>query len=374
MTAEAEGRRSGPRTCAGCYRFAREQRQPARPRVRRLRRADLAVASGWPSCAADEAAAPYAVERIALDVVPPHQPGDPGDRDRHRLHGDAGRGPRALPGAGAGDGRADGGLPRRARLAGRRARSTSPTATTLRRTLQELVASGVLDGLRRRHRDGVADRARTSTWWPRSTATPRSTSSSTGRSASWRCWPRPRATPVTSWRWPTAEALRLRELLKFDFFFAGRHEFGAEHRRGAARRRGSRATSRRKADTAELRARLATTAGRMSRTWCCGRSSTPTTSSPTGWPTWRATFDEAEFLDDCLRGRAAVGAPGPDRQRRVGDPRAVQDGPAARRPPRPARLRDPRPGQAPRELRGRDRGVDHGRIDTIAEFHRAGRA
>ena len=40
--------------------------------------------------------------------------------------------------------------------------------------------------------------------------------------------------------------------------------------------------------------------GRTSRTWCCGPTSTRTTSSPTGWPTSTVPFNEDEFLADCL--------------------------------------------------------------------------
>ena len=69
---------------------------------------------------------------------------------------------------------------------------------TVRRTLQELVASGVLTSY-----DGGTDtvwRIRpASTWWPRSTATRPSTCWSTGRSGNCRWSPRPKAARRTAW-------------------------------------------------------------------------------------------------------------------------------------------------------------------------------
>ena len=84
-----------------------------------------------------------------------------------------------------------------------------------------------------------SDRARASTWWPRSTATRRSTCWSTGRSGSWRWSPRRRAAR-TAWPRRREEALRLRDLLKFDFFFARRRDFAEEMAAGAGDHRAER--------------------------------------------------------------------------------------------------------------------------------------
>ncbi|HSV40368.1 MAG TPA: hypothetical protein VLI04_16520, partial [Nocardioidaceae bacterium] len=96
-----------------------------------------------------------------------------------------------------------------------------------------------------------------------------------------------------------AEALRLRELLKFDFFFSGRHEFGADID-AELKTVASTDGSRRKADAAELRARIA--------------SSRPHTAHLVLRPFLDAyhivadrlaaldvDYDEAELLDDCVR-------------------------------------------------------------------------
>ena len=101
--------------------------------------------------------------------------------------------------------------------------------------------SAALDQLgRERRRQPLTPRGSTrstrsapsSTSPPPTTATPSSISSSTARSPSWRCCAPPRASPTAAAAEFWDEALRLRDLLKFEFFFAEKEAF----RSRAARR------------------------------------------------------------------------------------------------------------------------------------------
>ena len=145
------------------------------------------------------------------------------------------------------------------------------------------------------------------------------------------------------------------------------------HRRRAARRRGSR-----RPDRSQGRHRRATrpagddAAARRAPGAATVPRRLPHRRRPARRP--RRALQRGRVPRRLHRGGAAVGAAGTDHQRRVGHARAVQDGPAPRRPPRTARPRHPRPRQAARRLRRRDRGRPWPASTTIAEFHRAGRA
>lgn len=296
MTSEARGGSKRPEDLRWLYRFAREQKN-------RLGRAyvdfgePIALRQRMAELKADEAAAPYAIERIALEAC-------------HRIN-------RATPvTATAIVSMAILGEDRALSLAQVEA-TVAPLAAylkergwrvagafdlmdraTLRRTLQELVASGVL----------VAYDGGTETVWRiapdqhlvaafyRNTAIHVFVDRAIGELALLA------ASEKDSRRFAAeaeAEALRLRELLKFDFFFSGRHEFGADidaELQALAVDGGTR----RKADGAELRARIA--------------SSSPHVSHLVLRPYLDAyhvvadrlaaldtEYDETEFLDDCVR-------------------------------------------------------------------------
>ena len=191
-----QGREEAARGPALALQVRARAEQPPRSGLRRLRRADLAGrADGRAAGGRVRGAVRHRADRPR--VVPPHQPGHPGDGDRHRQHGHPRRGPGAVAGAGAGDGRADRGLPRASAAGGSPARSTSRSARRCGARCRSSSARGCSCPTTAAPRPCGGSRP-TSTWSRRSTATPRSTSSSTARSASWRCWPPPRATRATS--------------------------------------------------------------------------------------------------------------------------------------------------------------------------------
>ena len=151
-----------------------------------------------------------------------------------------------------------------------------------------------------------------------------------------------------------AEALRLRELLKFDFFFAGRHEFGADidaELRGAAGAVGRD----RSEDAAEMRARIAVeqphVAHLVLRPFLDAYHIVADRLAALD-----VAYEEEAFLHECI----AVGQQWALQGRITSDESVTlelfQHGPAPGRPPGTARLRTPRPAeQAPRLRRG-DRG------------------
>ncbi|HSV40809.1 MAG TPA: 1-acyl-sn-glycerol-3-phosphate acyltransferase, partial [Nocardioidaceae bacterium] len=253
MTTEARGGSKRPEDLRWLYKFAREQRN-------RLGRAyvdfgePVSLKERLAELKADESAASYAIERIALESC-------------HRIN-------RATPVTATaivsmailGEDRAlslaqveETVAPLATYLADRGWRVAGAfnllDSATLRRTLQELVSSGVL----------TAYEGGTETVWSiapeqhlvaafyRNTAIHALVDRAIGEVALL-------AASESDTRSLTAvaeaEALRLRELLKFDFFFSGRHEFGADID-AELKTVASTDGSRRKADAAELRARIA---------------------------------------------------------------------------------------------------------------------
>ena len=253
MTSEAKGASKQPEDLRWLYRFAREQRH-------RMGRAyvdfgePISLAGPDGRASADEAAAPRAIERIALESC-------------HRIN-------RATPvTATAIVSMAILGEDRALSLA-QVQETVAPIADylddrgwrvagafdlrereTLRRTLQELVGSGVLTSY-----DGG-----TETVWSiapgkhlvaafyRNTAIHVFVDRAIGTVA---LLAAAESEDGEFAAVAEAEALRLRELLKFDFFFAGRHQFGADidaELRGAAGAVGRD----RSEDAAEIRARIA---------------------------------------------------------------------------------------------------------------------
>lgn len=368
MTSEAKGAQKRPEDLRWLYRFAREQRH-------RLGRAyvdfgePISLSERMAELRADEAAAPYAIERIALESC-------------HRIN-------RATPvTATAIVSMAILGEDRALSLAQVQA-TVAPIADylaergwrvagafhlkereTLRRTLQELVASGVL----------VAYDGGTETVWRiapdkhlvaafyRNTAIHVFVDRAIGELALLAAAESDSGDVVAV---AEAEALRLRELLKFDFFFAGRHEFGADidaELRGVA----DPAHSRRKADTAELRARLATTRPHVAhlvlRPFIDAYHIVADRLADLDVP-----FSEAEFLDDCV----AVGQQWALQGRIASDESVTLElfKTALRLADHRGLLNPETPDlDKLRESFADEIAVTTGRIDTIAEFHRAGRA
>jgi glycerol-3-phosphate O-acyltransferase len=226
MTSEATGAKKRPEDLRWLYRFAREQRN-------RLGRAYLdfgepiSLKQRLEELQSDEAAAAHAVERIALDVC-------------HRIN-------RATPVTATaivsmailGEDRAlslaevqetvaplAGYLDERGwRVAGA---FNLRDGSTIRRTLQELVASGVLTSY-----DGgtetvwrIAPDQHLVAAFYRNTAIHVFVDRAIGELALLAASERGDTTDIAAVA--EAEALRLRELLKFEFFFSGRHEFGAD--------------------------------------------------------------------------------------------------------------------------------------------------
>ena len=368
MTSEAKGAQKRPEDLRWLYRFAREQRH-------RLGRAyvdfgePISLSERMAELRADESAAPYAIERIALESC-------------HRIN-------RATPvTATAIVSMAILGEDRALSLAQVQA-TVAPIADylaergwrvagafhlkereTLRRTLQELVASGVL----------VAYDGGTETVWRiapdkhlvaafyRNTAIHVFVDRAIGELALLAAAESDSGDVVAV---AEAEALRLRELLKFDFFFAGRHEFGADidaELRGVA----DPAHSRRKADTAELRARLATTRPHVAhlvlRPFIDAYHIVADRLADLDVP-----FSEAEFLDDCV----AVGQQWALQGRIASDESVTLElfKTALRLADHRGLLNPETPDlDKLRESFADEIAVTTGRIDTIAEFHRAGRA
>jgi len=368
MTSEAKGAQKRPEDLRWLYRFAREQRH-------RLGRAyvdfgePISLSERLAELRADEAAAPYAIERIALESC-------------HRIN-------RATPvTATAIVSMAILGEDRALSLAQVQA-TVAPIADylaergwrvagafhlkereTLRRTLQELVASGVL----------VAYDGGTETVWRiapdkhlvaafyRNTAIHVFVDRAIGELALLAAAESDSGDVVAV---AEAEALRLRELLKFDFFFAGRHAFGADidaELRGVA----DPSHTRRKADTAELRARLATTRPHVAhlvlRPFIDAYQVVADRLADLDVP-----FSEAEFLDDCV----AVGQQWALQGRIASDESVTLE--LFRTALRLADHRGLLNSETPdlgklRESFADEIAVTTGRIDTIAEFHRAGRA
>ena len=368
MTSEAKGAQKRPEDLRWLYRFAREQRH-------RLGRAyvdfgePISLAERMAELRADEAAAPYAIERIALESC-------------HRIN-------RATPvTATAIVSMAILGEDRALSLAQVQA-TVAPIADylaergwrvagafnlkereTLRRTLQELVASGVLvsyDGGTETVWRIAPDKHLVAAFY-RNTAIHVFVDRAIGELALLAAAESDSGDVVAV---AEAEALRLRELLKFDFFFAGRHEFGADidaELRGVA----DPAHGRRKADTAELRARLATTRPHVAhlvlRPFIDAYHIVADRLADLDVP-----YQEGEFLDDCvavgqqwaLQGRItsdeSVSLELFKTALRLADHRGLLDS----ENPDLGRLREDFADEI---------AVTTGRIDTIAEFHRAGRA
>ncbi|MCY7399657.1 MAG: lysophospholipid acyltransferase [Nocardioides sp.] len=253
MTSEARGANKQPEDLRWLYRFAREQRH-------RLGRAyvdfgePISLADRMAELCADEASARTAIERIALESC-------------HRIN-------RATPVTATA-------IVSMAILGEDRAlsltqvqRTVAPIADyldnrgwrvagafdlhereTLRRTLQELVASGVLtsyDGGTETVWSIAPDKHLVAAFY-RNTAIHVFVDRAIGTVA---LLAAAESDDGEFAAVAEAEALRLRELLKFDFFFAGRHQFGEDidaELRGAA----DAVERNRSADAAELRARIA---------------------------------------------------------------------------------------------------------------------
>ena len=365
MTTEARGAQQAARGPALARRVRAGAAPPAGPGVRRLRRADLAARADG------RAAAPTR-----------RRPRTPSSGSPSRsATGSTGRRPvtatavvsmamlgedRALSlAAGAGDGRAAGRLPRRARLAGGRRVRPHRRATTLRRTLQELVASGVLTSY-----DGgtetvwrIAPDQHLVAAFYRNTAIHVFVDRAIGELALLAAAESDAATsaPVAE-----AEALRLRELLKFDFFFSGRHEFGedidAELRTVGGRRPQPVGRRGRAASPARRRA-----AARRPP----GAAAVPRRLPHRRRPARRlrrAPTSEAEFLDECL----AVGRQWALQGRIASDESVTLElFKTALRLAAHRGLLDagqPRPGQAARRTSPRRSRWRPARIDTIAEL------
>ncbi len=253
MTSEAKGASKQPEDLRWLYRFAREQGS-------RLGRAyvdfgePISLGKRMAELSADESAAPYAIERIALESC-------------HQIN-------RATPvTATAIVSMAILGEDRALSLA-QVQETVAPIADyldrrgwrvagafdlhereTLRRTLQELVASGVLtsyDGGTETVWSIAPDKHLVAAFY-RNTAIHVFVDRAIGTIA---LLAAAESDDGEFAAVAETEALRLRELLKFDFFFAGRHQFGEDidtELRGAAE-----AVERnRSADAAELRARIA---------------------------------------------------------------------------------------------------------------------
>lgn len=368
MTSEAKGAQKRPEDLRWLYKFAREQRH-------RLGRAyvdfgePISLAARMAELHADESAAPYAIERIALESC-------------HRIN-------RATPvTATAIVSMAILGEDRALSLAQVQA-TVAPIADylaergwrvagafnlkereTLRRTLQELVASGVL----------VAYDGGTETVWHiapdkhlvaafyRNTAIHVFVDRAIGELALLAAAESDSGDIVAV---AEAEALRLRELLKFDFFFSGRHEFGADivaELRGVA----DPTRDRRKSDTAELRARLATTRPHVAhlvlRPFLDAYHVVADRLADLDVP-----FSEPEFLDDCI----AVGQQWALQGRITSDESVTLE--LFRTALRLADHRGLLDSETPDLHKLRHAFADEiamttARVDTIAEFHRAGRA
>ncbi|EON24870.1 MULTISPECIES: lysophospholipid acyltransferase [Nocardioides] len=368
MTSEAKGAQKRPEDLRWLYKFAREQRH-------RLGRAyvdfgePISLAARMAELHADESAAPYAIERIALESC-------------HRIN-------RATPvTATAIVSMAILGEDRALSLAQVQA-TVAPIADylaergwrvagafnlkereTLRRTLQELVASGVL----------VAYDGGTETVWHiapdkhlvaafyRNTAIHVFVDRAIGELALLAAAESDSGDIVAV---AEAEALRLRELLKFDFFFSGRHEFGADivaELRGVA----DPTRDRRKADTAELRARLATTRPHVAhlvlRPFLDAYHVVADRLADLDVP-----FSEPEFLDDCI----AVGQQWALQGRITSDESVTLE--LFRTALRLADHRGLLDSETPdldklRHAFADEIAMTTARVDTIAEFHRAGRA
>lgn len=168
-----------------------------------------------------------------------------------------------------------------------------------------------------------------------------------------------------------AEALRLRELLKFDFFFSGRHEFGADidgELRGVRDHDGSD----READVAQMRARLATTRPHVAhlvlRPFIDAYHIVADRLADLDVP-----FNEAEFLSDCV----AVGQQWALQGRIASDESVTLElfKTALRLAEHRGLLNPETPDLDKQRQAFRDEiAAVTARIDTIAEYHRAGRA
>ena len=242
-----------------------------------------------------------------------------------------------------------------ARAADHRASSSSTRRRASQRALDALVESGVVDLLRRGPR-GRSTRSRPSEHLDggllpqhrhpllrerrdrraRAAARRRATTSTTARREFW------------------DEAMRLRDLLKFEFFFAEKDAFRGELAPSSrcTTRTGRSALARgRGRDRSELRARAS---GRSTRTACCGRSSRRTASSPTASSgATRPRPGTSRVPVRVPRARQAVPAAAPHPQRRVGLAGALRDRAPAREQPE-ARRSGPGRGGGAQALRGRD--------------------
>ncbi len=366
MTTEAKGAKKRPEDLRWLYRFAREQRH-------RLGRAyvdfgePISLAERMAELRADEAAAPKAIERIALESC-------------HRIN-------RATPvTATAIVSMAILGEDRALSLAQVQA-TVAPIADyldergwriagafnlrereTLRRTLQELVVSGVL----------VAYDGGTETVWRiahdkhlvaafyRNTAIHVFVDRAIGELALLAASESDSGDIMAV---AEAEALRLRELLKFDFFFSGRHAFGADI---DAELREVVNSGRRKANTAELRARVASTRPHVAhlvlRPFLDAYHIVADRLADLDVP-----FSEAEFLDDCV----AVGQQWSLQGRITSDESVTLElfKTALRLADHRGLLDSDTPDLDKLRKSFEDEiAVTTARIDTIAEFHRAGRA
>lgn len=368
MTSEAKGAKKRPEDLRWLYRFAREQRH-------RLGRAyvdfgePVSLATRMAELRADEAAAPYAVERIALEAC-------------HRIN-------RATPvTATAIVSMAILGEDRALSLA-QVQKTVEPIAgylddrgwrvagafnlkerETLRRTLQELVASGVLT---------VYDAGTEPVWrispdqhlvaaFYRNTAIHVFVDRAIGELALLAASESDAGNLAAV---AESEALRLRELLKFDFFFSGRHEFGADI---DAELRGLTDTgrTRRKADADELRGRVAAARPHMAhlvlRPFLDAYHVVADRLAALDMP-----YDEAELLEDCVR----VGNQWALQGRIASDESVTLE--LFRTALRLAAHRGLLDDETPDLDKLRRDFVEEiaattARIDTIAEFHRTGRA
>lgn len=368
MTSEAKGAQKRPEDLRWLYKFAREQSN-------RLGRAyvdfgePISLAERMAELKADEAAAPYAIERIALEAC-------------HRIN-------RATPvTATAIVSMAILGEDRALSLAQVQA-TVAPIADylsergwrvagafdlkereTLRRTLQELVGSGVLvsyDGGTETVWRIAPDKHLVAAFY-RNTAIHVFVDRGIGELA---LLAAAESDSGDIRAVAEAEALRLRELLKFDFFFAGRHEFGADID-AELRAVADPSSSRRKADTAELRARLAATRPHVAhlvlRPFLDAYHIVADRLADLDVP-----FSEAEFLDDCI----AVGQQWALQGRITSDESVTLE--LFKTALRLADHRGLLDAETPDLVKLRHNFEDEisatiARIDTIAEFHRAGRA
>ncbi len=296
MTTEARGGSKRPEDLRWLYKFAREQKN-------RLGRAyvdfgePISLKQRLAELKADESAAPFAIERIALEAC-------------HRIN-------RATPVTATavvsmailGEDRAlslaqveETVAPLAVYLAERGWRVAGAfnllDSATLRRTLQELVSSGVLTAY-----DGgtetvwsIAPEQHLVAAFYRNTAIHALVDRAIGELALLA------ASEHEGRQFAAvaeAEALRLRELLKFDFFFSGRHEFGADidaELKAVAQTD----APRRKTDGAELRQRIAASPPHVAhlvlRPFLDAYHIVADRLAALDFD-----FDEAELLDDCVR-------------------------------------------------------------------------